>query len=184
MLEQINKKEFFFSKPIFKVGEFQKGFFALPAKRLEIESAIEVNRLKGIEPRQTLRDYSIISSKNWMFDSAVISKLGVTIINTSKAEHMCKMIDYGRGDLYLGEIIMNGRENLSLSCNGIILEPIKGIKVSFNKSRHFVVSKNFPNSQNVFQALQKGLEVLRQTGEIDRSLYPVATNKKLIFGRT
>jgi hypothetical protein len=178
-LKQIDQKDFF-SVPLFKQGEFQKGFFALPARRKEIEKVIELNQSKNITPLQTLRKYSVITSPNWIFDLAAINQLGVITLTTTKVESMCKMIEYGRGDLYLGELIMNRDEDLLFNCNGLFLEPIKGIKVVFKEPRHFVVSKKYPNSEKIFHALQTGIEVLRKTGEMKRALYPIAKNKKKI----
>jgi hypothetical protein len=177
---QIPQAYFYIAPPIFERGEFQKGFFALPEKRKEIEQKINSNKLKGITPLQTLRDYSLITSENWIFDLAAIKGLELTYISTTKAENMCNMIKYGRGDLYFGELIMIGNEKIVFNCNGLILEPIKGIKAAFIESRHFVVSKNIPNSKEIYKALVKGLNILRQTGEIEQAFYPYKKNKHII----
>ena len=93
---------------------------------------------------------------------------------------MCNMIKYGRGDLYLGELIMIGNKNIVFNCNGLILEPIEGIKAAFIEPRHFVVSKISPNSKEIYQALDNGLNILRETGEIEQAFYPITHNKTII----
>jgi hypothetical protein len=177
---QISQKHFYTAPPIFAQGEFQKGFFALPDKRKEIEQMINTNKSKGIAPLQTLRDYIVITSKNWIFDQAAIQDLGLTYISTTKTENMCNMIKYGRGDLYFGELIMIGNKNIVFNCNGLILEAIEGIKAAFTETRHFVVSKSHPNSKEIYEALDKGLTILRASGEIEEAFYPHINNKNII----
>jgi hypothetical protein len=177
---QIPKNHFYTASPIFRQGEFQKGFFALPEKRKEIELKIKTNKLKGIEPLQTLRNFTLITSENWTFDLAAIKALELNYISTPKAENMCNMIKYGRGDLYLGELIMIGNKKLIFNCNGLILEPIEGIKAAFIEPRHFVVSKMSLKGKEVYQALHNGLNVLRKTGEIEQAFYPITHNKTII----
>ncbi|MDO6507630.1 hypothetical protein Q4506_08025 [Colwellia sp. 4_MG-2023] len=179
-LSQISQKHFYTAPPIFAEGEFQKGFFALPDKRKEIEEHININKSKGITSLQTLRDYIVITSQNWIFDQAAIKNLELTHLYTTKTENMCNMIKYGRGDLYFGELIMIGNKKIVFNCNGLILEPIKGIKVAFTESRHFVVSKNIANSSKIYEALRKGLNILRASGEIEKAFYPHINNKNII----
>lgn len=70
------------------------------------------------------------------------------------------MLKHRRGDLYLGELVISGEKNLQLNCDDLMLKPIRGIKITLEKSRHFVISKKYPNSKNIFQALEKGLQIL------------------------
>ncbi|WP_159821260.1 hypothetical protein [Colwellia sp. 20A7] len=177
---EISPTHFYMAPPLFRQGEFQKGFFALPKKRKEIEESIKFNILKGISPLETLRDHILLTSKNWTFDQAAIKELGLTYLSTTKTEHMCNMIKYGRGDMYFGELIMIGNKKIIFNCNGLILEPIKGIKVAFKESRHFVVSKNIPNNKEIYNALHKGLSILRKSGEIEDAFYPYPHNKVII----
>lgn len=179
-LSQISQKHFYTAPAIFAQGEFQKGFFALPDKRKEIEENININKSKGITPLQTLRDYILITSKNWIFDQTAIKNLGLTYLSTTKTENMCNMIKYGRGDLYFGELIMIGNKKIVFNCNGLILEPIEGIKAAFTETRHFVVSKSHPNSKEIYEALDKGLTILRESGEIEEAFYPHLHNKVII----
>jgi len=177
---QISSKHFYTTPPIFTEGEFQKGFFALPDKRKEIEENININKEKGIKTIQTLQDYIVITSENWIFDLAAIKKLKLTYLSTTKTENMCNMIQRGRGDLYFGELIMIGNKKIVFNCNGLILEPIKGIKVAFTESRHFVVSKSISNSEEIYKALRRGLTILRESGEIENAFYPHTNNKNII----
>jgi len=177
---QISSKHFYTAPPIFTEGEFQKGFFALPDKRKEIEENININKEKGIKTIQTLQDYIVITSENWIFDLAAIKKLKLTYLSTTKTENMCNMIQRGRGDLYFGELIMIGNKKIVFNCNGLILEPIKGIKVAFTESRHFVVSKSISNSEEIYKALRRGLTILRESGEIENAFYPHTNNKNII----
>ena len=75
---------------------------------------------------------------------------------------------------------MNGIEELPFDCNGVLLKPIKGIKVTFMESRHFIVAKNYPDSDKIFRAMQKGMKILRNKGEFEKAHYPIAINQAMI----
>jgi hypothetical protein len=48
--------------------------------------------------------------------------------------------------------------------------PINNLKMFLPDTRHFVVSKRHPEGKAVFQALNKGLEILRINGTIEKAL--------------
>ena len=178
----ITQESFYFSEPFFEAGQFQKAFFALPSVRDEIELKIAENKLKNISALETLRHYIAISSKNWRNDWAILKQLQMPVIDSSKSINMCHMIAHQRGDLYLGEIVMNADNEMSLDCGETILKPVRGIKITFNESRHFIVSKNFSNSYHIFKALEAGLYHLKNKGEFERALNPIKENEEKIKG--
>jgi hypothetical protein len=49
------------------------------------------------------------------------------------------------------------------------IQAIEGYKIALQDSRHFVVSKKHPLGKQTFDALQKGLKQLRQSGYIERA---------------
>ena len=49
------------------------------------------------------------------------------------------------------------------------VKAVPGIALTFNDSRHFVVSKNHPDGRAAFDALQKGLSILASKNRIKQA---------------
>ena len=160
----VDEDSVFVSDAIIQDGEFVKGFYTRIDKRKVIEQKLLENNNKQITALQTLRGYRVISSESWVVDWATIQKMKFDALSTNTLGSMCKMIDRGRAELLLGEF--KNTANLNWRCEGVSLVPVRGIKIGLIGSRHFVVSKNYPNSEKIYQALQKGVQQLRRNGEI------------------
>ncbi|WP_246058183.1 hypothetical protein [Litorilituus lipolyticus] len=80
---------------------------------------------------------------------------------------MAKIVSKGWVDVMLAPFTSNYPFNYQ--GQGYFIKAIDGAKVALNDSRHFVISKKHPNSKETFIALQKGLAILRQRGEITRA---------------
>ena len=60
--------------------------------------------------------------------------------------------------------------DLAYTFQGKRLIPVPGIKLVLDGSRHFLVSKKHKNGKKVYQALEKGLKILREKGTVQRYL--------------
>jgi hypothetical protein len=81
------------------------------------------------------------------------------------------MLDANIVDLMLVNFSVSN--NLNMTFKDKQYQPINNLKVVLPDSRHFVVSKRHPRGKEVFEALQKGLTIMRKLGKI-RKLYEQA----------
>ncbi|KMT66737.1 hypothetical protein XM47_01020 [Catenovulum maritimum] len=177
--DEIDTDLFYMSPPIFKPGQFVKAFFTTEEKRVGIEQDIAEALAQGKSPLTVLSKFSILTSKKWKHDWAIATKLGIPKNDASESANRCKMLANERGDLYLGELAMVGRFNLAIPClNKVTLYPIRGVKITFDTARHFIISKKYPNAKQISEALNKGLTLLKASGELDRALYPFPDLKR------
>ncbi len=145
---------FYVSDPLLKPGEFSKGIYTTPANTTLL-------KIKSVEE---LRNYVVVSNSNWHHDKREIDCMGLKSINTLNPITMARMIEAGRGDFLL--FPFHKAEDLSGRVGNIRLVPVPNMKVVFNDSLHFIVSKQHPQGLLVFQALQKGLKVLTTNGTV------------------
>lgn len=140
-------------------GSFEKGLYTTK----ERASAIVVETTKD------LANLTCVSNRNWRVDWKTLSRLAFKRLETApNTESMFKMVDGGHADLTVQSF--SGKPDLSITVAGITLYPIKGWKVLLDGSRHYVVSKKNPHGAVAFAALQKGLAIMNQSGELARAL--------------
>lgn len=89
------------------------------------------------------------------------------LINTTKWKFIVRMVDAKRGDFLLAPF--QSTKDLSFVTEGVKLVPIQNLKVGLNGSRHFGISKNYKNSKEIFEALNKGIKILRKEGIIKKA---------------
>jgi hypothetical protein len=77
---------------------------------------------------------------------------------------MGKMVANGRADYFIGEF--PGADDLSQYVDGAKFVPVPGLKLVLQGSRHVAVSKWFPHSKQVFDAIQIGLKDMHFRGLI------------------
>ncbi len=145
--------------PIIQRGEFQKGLY--------------VNKSSAFMKKSP----SILSIKNsiplvehtWTTDIETLKKIGFKNIQTAPQYNLLfKMMNRDRADFILLEFPLD--KNLDIENNDGDLYPIKNVKIVFPHSGHFMVSKNHPQGKIVYEALEKGLKIMREDGTIERAL--------------
>lgn len=175
-LSTISPEHYYITRPIFKKNTFVKGFYVMPNRRDEIEKKIEDNLKKDISALETLQAYTVTSSSGWVLDWAILKELKIKAINVSKKPMMCQSLKDKHADLFLGELAMANEIGFPIDCENMYLVPIRGVKVEFEDSRHFAVSKEYPNSKKIIDALELGLTILEKNGEIAKAMYPIPHN--------
>lgn len=153
---EIDESDFYISDPLFEQGSIELGVYALPTN-IEI---MKINSLEG------LQKYKGVSSDSWVVDWATLKAMGVEAYSVPKLNLMFKFINAGRADFVLNEF--SSEKDFSMEIEGVRLVPVPNIKVGLNGSRHFVVSKKAPGAKKIFEALQKGLKILRSEGTITK----------------
>lgn len=150
------------SETVIPVDSFVKGIYTTP----ENKNVLEVGSL------DELRKFKAVSSTAWTADWATLQRLGLKEVYSAPTyESMIKMVAHGRGDFALLEF--PNKNDLSLELFGVRLVPVPGLTIGIKESRHFVVSKSHPDGRKVFEALQRGLQTLKEEGRIKRYMQDV-----------
>lgn len=151
----INQELFYISDPVLREKEFVKGIYTVPGHK----------KLLSIKSYYDLKHYMVTTNQNWSHDNAEIACITSKVTTAGSNPHlMARMILAKRADFMLFPFFNS--PDMSGYFNDIKLVPVKGMKVAFNESLHFIVSKRHPQGKMVFEALQKGLKELHANGEI------------------
>jgi hypothetical protein len=147
------------SSEIIPRGKFVKGFYVKESDK----------KMYGVRNLEDLKPFTSVSNSRWEVDWATLEKIGLrNLYTTAKKEYMIKMVLFRDIDFTLQEFTSS--KDLSYETENGKLIPVPGIKIALEGSRHFMVSKKHPNGNEVFQALEKGIKILRSEGTIDRYL--------------
>lgn len=115
-----------------------------------------------------LRALRFISNQSWTADWATLNQLKLPKLqSTATWSSMVNMVIRDRADVLLAPLQPTPDGVLKIGSDTLVVIP--HMKVKLLGSRHFVVSRHRAGSEKVFEALQKGLRTLRQTGQIDRA---------------
>jgi ABC-type amino acid transport substrate-binding protein len=151
----INPDLFYISDPVLKEKEFVKGLYTVPGNK----------KLLSIKGYYDLKHYTVTTNQNWSHDNAEIDCITSKVTTAASNPHlMARMIVAGRADFMLFPFFNS--PDLSGYFNDIRLVPVTGVKIAFNESLHFVVSKKHPQGLMVYEALQKGLKELHANGTL------------------
>jgi hypothetical protein len=154
-----NKDVIYKSDVVVPNGSFEKGLYTTEAR---------VNSIV-LNSTADLANVICVTNKIWRVDWTTLSRLHFKHLDAApNTETMFKMVNGGHADLTIQSF--SGLPDMSITVSGITLYPIKGWKVLLDGSRHYVVSKKNPHGARVFEALQKGLSVMKQTDEVARAL--------------
>ena len=150
-------------------GVYEKGLYVAKDKR---------NRF-NIKSRDDLAKLSAVTDQNWDVDWATLSALKLASLYSAPTRaSQFKMIEAGRADFTLQDF--SSSPELSSEEHGVRLYPVPGVKISLVGTRHFLINKDSPHGPAVFEALQKGLKILKQRGEIDRALLESGITNKAV----
>ena len=163
----------FESDVVIAQGVYEKGLYVAPDKQPRF----------SIKSRDDLAKLVAVSDRNWETDWATLSgfKLAKLYSAPTRASQF-KMVEAGRADFTLQDF--SNRPDLSIDEQGVRLYPVPGVKIALEGTRHFFINKDSPHSRAVFEALQKGLKILQQRGEIDRALQESGITNKALSGWT
>lgn len=160
MEKTMSMRDLFVSSPIIRVGEFEKLIYCIEGNEtmLASRSVEDLNR-NGLG----------IIGLGWDNDEWVLKEMGVHRYTKSATfMSMTRMIIAGRADW----IPLEGRNTPGMVRHyaGKRFVPVPGIKFSLIESRHFMISRNHPDGQEISTALEKGLAILRKEGFIETIL--------------
>lgn len=147
------------SSALIRRGEFVVGIYTRAGHPI----------LSQTQDLSSLTQYIPVTSRNWKMDWSLLEQMGFSRIQyASNWESMVRMVLAGRADVVLAPFPQGGDLRI-MAEDGRYLVPVPGIKVAFPAERVIAVAKNYPNAETTFHALQKGLRILREQGEIERA---------------
>ena len=155
--------------PFIRKGDFEKVIYAAKGSPL-LNSKLDLKQLLKFCP---LTEFS------WNIDIKVLQMMGFHNIQTApQYDLLFKMLNKNRADFLLLELSKS--PDFSYKTSTCSVEVVKGVKVVFPYSRHFMVSKKHPDGKKIFEALQRGLKILREDGTIKRAIYQSGIKDKRI----
>ena len=146
------------SAPIIKKGQYDVGLYtsALNKKALNIYSPEQITHLTAA------------SNRYWSADWATLHQLAPKkFAHVDSWYTMVKVINRQMADFTL--LHFRNSQDLSIKLGNATLKPIPNVKAILWDSRHFALSKKHPLSQQVFTALNIGLEKLERQGLINKA---------------
>ena len=146
------------SEPVVKFGEYEAGLY-VTKRNLHLHNT----------KKSQLDDLTVVANPRWKVDWRALSNTELNIISfIGPWETMLEMVETNVVDTML--INFSVSKTLELNFENRVYVPINNLKVFLPDSRHFVVSKRHPDGKAVFEALNKGLSVLRENGTIEKAL--------------
>lgn len=140
---------------VIRNGEYVAGIYTSPknSKTLAISKLSDLNGL------------SAVSTSKWRTDWQTLQNLPLQkLIQEDSWLSMVRMVNIQWVDFIL--MPFNSTPDQSFTMDKIHLIPVNGIGVILKDSRHFVISKKHPKGKEAFQAINKGLNIMRQQGTI------------------
>ncbi|MCW8092601.1 hypothetical protein [Alteromonas sp. ASW11-130] len=141
------------SSPLFRSNEFEKGLYTTK------EVLSRVSHLNQLKNSATLLNH------NWYHDKRILECSGMKLLHVGFYEQMFNMIKLGRGQFV--PITFGPKANLERNQFGIALYPFPGYKMTFPDSTHFVINTKLQSGKQLLNDLNKGLQKLREKGEIE-----------------
>lgn len=121
--------------------------------------------LMKVKTLDELKRFSAVTNVSWQTEIKFLNDIGIKKIQLSHSrQSIFKHIAYNNIDFVLLAITRNNRYKLQYA--GITLLPITGLVIQPKSSYHYLISKKHPDSQRVYQALEKGLSIMREQGLI------------------
>lgn len=146
------------SSPIMEFGELEAGLYMSP----------DNPKLHTTKTLADVRKLTAVSSKQWRPDWMALQQLGLEgVYDNVHWDSMVKMVQSKRVDFMLSGFSLN--PDLSYQALGITLLPVPEVKVKLPGSRGWVVSFSNPQGQATYNAIEKGLAMLREQGVIARA---------------
>lgn len=148
-------KSYYISQEIIKSGMFEAGLYTTFDKANQLTE-------------EDLPNLTAVSSRFWIADWRALSQLPLkALYDVPSWSSMLDMVLSNRIDFLLQPF--NGSEDLTVVTKGTRLAPIKNIKLILVGTRHFYVSKNHPEGEAIYKALEKGLTQLKQQNRIEKA---------------
>jgi hypothetical protein len=147
------------TSPFINKGEFEKGIYACDYSEL----------LKKTPNLSDLIQHVPIVGMSWELDRKTLRRMGNKIIQTAPTYPLIfEMLARKRADYTILEFPKDINSSYLNTCG---LQLVKGVKIKFPYSRHFMISKKRKRGKKIYEALEKGLQIMRNNGTLYRALH-------------
>lgn len=147
----------FISDPIIRRGEYFAGIYTADARDKP-----------NIANLDDFKQLSIVSNKHWHVDWQTLNDIDpVRLVHEDEWITMAKLVSLGWVDAMLAPFTNN--KPFSYQGSSYHISAVEGVKIALNDSRHFLISKQHPLGEYTFNALQKGLKIMRANGPIEKA---------------
>ncbi|WP_430474273.1 hypothetical protein ACQ0MK_20970 [Thalassospira lucentensis] len=145
--------------PIILAGELEKGLYGHRG----------INDIRAGIAIEDVKDLRGVSIRTWRLDWQVMEDLAPkSLTSVPTVKQMFALIDLRRADFTLLEF--SSEPDMGREIDGIRLVPFAGVKVSLPESQHFMVSRKLPHADEIVEAVNRGIAILREEGFIRRCL--------------
>ena len=150
------------SSPVIESKALLKGIYGLATNTalMKVKSIDDLKLLKGV----------LVSS--WLSDIATLKSHGLTQIElTPNYQTLFTRITYRDTDYTLLDFPYwknSDNQPLVRHLNENKLYAVPNVAIAIEGSRHFFISKKHPDGERVYQALEKGLKIMKEQGTIKK----------------
>ncbi len=131
--------------------------------------------LMKVKTIDELKNFSAATNKTWGGDIKALQTIGTTKLDLLFSLRSIFMrIAYRNTDFTLLDL-PKGVPEFQRQYKEVTLVPVPGLFINTKTTRHFLISKVHPDSQTVYQSLEKGLEIMREQGLIKKYYRQVKT---------
>lgn len=153
-----SKYDLYSSEALIDEGEFEAGFYTVPTN----QKALAVGSL------EELIDLRVVSDDAWTSDWSTLTGLKLKNLYSVKGwAFMVRMVANKRADFLLAPF--QSSDDLSFEAEGYKFVPLQNFKLGLRGSRHLAVSKSYPNAEEIYESLNKGINILRDKGIIAKA---------------
>lgn len=152
----VESESVYISSAVIPGDKFIAGIYTLASRNDEIK----------INTAEDITHFKAICNKSWEIDYSVLQQLNANCVFGNKWSIMVDMLAKGRGDILLAPFQSN--KGSLLQVNEHILKPIPNVKLALNNDRVFIVSKKHAYGEKLYEALEKGLTMMREQGTIEK----------------
>lgn len=152
------KGAFWITEPIVKEGEFIAGIYTTP----------DNDRALSANTPEKLKLLTAVSNSHWAEDVHVLKSLGFKhIYYETYWLQIVRMVIAKRADVTLAPF--QATPDMGFAVDQSRLVPIPGVKVTLRGSRVWALSKKYPNNKAIFDALNRGIAILKSEGKIQQA---------------
>ncbi len=147
----------YISDPVIRRGEYFAGIYTSP-KNLQTLQVKTLDDLRGL---------SGVSTPKWQTDWQTMSALPLKkLIREDEWLSQARIVHMGWVDFMLMPFFNANDGGYQLE--QIRLQRVPGVAILLDDSRHFVISKAHPFGKTAYDAIQRGMKILRANGQIEK----------------
>lgn len=166
----------YISDAVIREGEYAAGLYTSPKN----------SAVLAIKKLSDLKDFTAVSTTKWRTDWKTLSQLPLKqLVAEDEWLSMARMVNL----MWIDIIFMpfNSTEENIFTMDKITLIPVDGVAITFDDSRHFVISKKHPLGLQAFEAINIGLKKLREQKLITKAYtqagFFIDENKRTILNK-